>query len=73
MQLHATSPSARPRRVRSTRSAARRAPAAPRNEHAEQAALVGWARLHEHRLPGLALLFAIPNGGRRDAVTGARL
>jgi hypothetical protein len=44
-----------------------------RNEHAEQVALVAWARLHEHRLPGLALLFAIPNGGRRDAVTGARL
>ncbi len=34
---------------------------------------MAWARLHEHRLPGLALLFAIPNGGRRDAVTGARL
>ena len=44
-----------------------------RNEHAEQVALVAWARLHEHRLPGLALLVAIPNDGRRDAVTGARL
>jgi hypothetical protein len=44
-----------------------------RNEHAEQAALMAWARLQVHRLPGLALLFAIPNGGRRDAVTGARL
>ena len=38
MQLHATSRSARPRRARSTRSAARRAPAV-RNEHAEQVAL----------------------------------
>ncbi len=24
-------------------------------------------------MPALALIFAIPNGGRRDAVTGARL
>ncbi len=32
-----------------------------------------WARLHSYRLPALALLFAIPNGGRRDAVTGAKL
>lgn len=72
MQLHATSRNARPRRARSTRSAARRA-LGVRNEHAEQVALMAWARLHEHRMPGLALLFAIPNGGRRDAVTGARL
>ena len=34
---------------------------------------MAWARLNEHRLPALALLFAIPNGGRRDAVTGAGL
>jgi hypothetical protein len=44
-----------------------------RDEHAEQVALMRWAALHVRRYPGLELLFAIPNGGRRDAVTGARL
>jgi hypothetical protein len=44
-----------------------------RDEHAEQAALMRWAALQSRRYPALEMLFAIPNGGRRDAVTGARL
>ena len=43
------------------------------DEHREQAALFEWARYAGGRYPELALLFAVPNGGRRDAVTGARL
>ena len=40
-------------------------------EHGLQAACVRWFRLAH---PRLALcLVAVPNGGRRDAVTGARL
>lgn len=42
-------------------------------EHAEQVALVQWAKLHTRRLPGLELLHAIPNGGARNAITGAKL
>lgn len=44
------------------------------DEHAEQVALFRWWSLYA-RTRGLqeCLLFAIPNGGRRDAVTGARL
>lgn len=40
-------------------------------EHETQAACVRWFRA---AWPGLrGRLFAVPNGGRRDAVTGARL
>lgn len=44
------------------------------DEHAEQVALCRWWRPYArtHGIPE-SLLFAIPNGGRRDAVTGARL
>lgn len=44
------------------------------DEHDEQVALCRWWSLYArtHRFPE-SLLFAIPNGGRRDAVTGARL
>ena len=44
-----------------------------RDEHAEQCALVRWAEIQARRRPEIGLLYAIPNGGRRDAVTGARL
>lgn len=41
------------------------------NEHSIQCACVQWFRL---QCPELAeRLFAVPNGGRRDALTGARL
>ena len=42
-------------------------------EHNEQVELFRWAGLAVGRHPELALLFAVPNGGRRDKVTGARL
>lgn len=32
-----------------------------------------WAELQVKTMPGLAMLFAIPNGGARTAVTGAML
>ncbi len=42
-------------------------------EHAEQAALFRWAEFARSRLPDLALLHAIPNGGHRHKATAARL
>lgn len=42
-------------------------------EHNEQAALFAWAEWARLEHPELALLFAVPNGGARDVVTGARL
>lgn len=35
------------------------------HEHAIQAAFFRWAALQKHRLPGIELIFAIPNGGFR--------
>lgn len=35
-------------------------------EHQEQVALFRWAALQENKHPELKLLFAIPNGGKRD-------
>lgn len=43
------------------------------SEHDEQVALFQWAATYESRLPELALLFAIPNGGHRHKATAARL
>ena len=42
------------------------------SESAEQQALVRWWHAVRKQWPG-AVLFAIPNGGARSAVTGARL
>lgn len=42
-------------------------------EHNEQVALFDWARQAEGRFPELGLLFAVPNGGARNVVTGTRL
>lgn len=42
-------------------------------EHSEQSALFSWAALSAARWPGLSLLFAVPMGGARNAITGARL
>jgi len=41
-------------------------------EHAEQRAVVAWARTMEPKWPELALLFAIPNQGRAGGRQGAR-
>ncbi|MCP4524541.1 MAG: VRR-NUC domain-containing protein, partial [Aestuariibacter sp.] len=35
------------------------------NEHQHQTALINWARNNERDFPELALLHAIPNGGKR--------
>lgn len=43
------------------------------DEHNEQVRLFAWAGREAEEHPELGLLFAVPNGGRRDAVTGARL
>lgn len=43
------------------------------SEHDEQVALFEWAALHAGRCPELGLMFAIPNGGKRDPVTAVRL
>ena len=43
------------------------------SESQEQASLVSWWRLAGPKLGANAVLHSIPNGGRRDAVTGARL
>ncbi len=43
------------------------------SEHAEQAALFRWAEFARARLPELALLYAVPNGGHRHKATAARL
>lgn len=42
-------------------------------EHEEQVALFQWAEANEERWPGLANLFAVPNGGYRPMVTAAQL
>ena len=43
------------------------------SEHQEQVALFEWAELQKCTMPELGLLFAIPNGGQRDAKTGAKM
>lgn len=42
-------------------------------EEQEQIALFEWAAWHEGRYPELRLLYHVPNGGRRDKATAARL
>lgn len=42
-------------------------------EHQEQKALFRWADYQSHAIPPLELLFAIPNGGDRNAVVAAKL
>lgn len=43
------------------------------SEHDEQAALFEWAAWNQHRDAALNMLYAVPNGGKRDVVTAARL
>ncbi len=42
-------------------------------EHRIQAALFKWAKCSSAKHPCLRLMFAIPNGGARDPITGAML
>jgi len=44
-----------------------------KTEAGEQVALFQWAELTERRYPPLRLMYHIPNGGRRDVVSGAHL
>jgi hypothetical protein len=43
------------------------------SESTEQQALFEWAEFAAKKTPELKLLFAVPNGGKRDKVTGAIL
>lgn len=47
--------------------------AASGTEHAHQVALFMWASQNARHWPALRMLAAIPNGGKRDAITAARL
>ena len=44
----------------------------PMKEDAEQATLMSWASMQTWKHPELALLFHIPNGGKRNAAEAAR-
>ena len=44
-----------------------------KTEHSEQVALFNWAKRKESRHPQLALMFAIPNGGKRHVVVAHKL
>ncbi|MBK8772659.1 MAG: hypothetical protein IPM06_19840 [Rhizobiales bacterium] len=39
-------------------------------EHAEQCAVIDWARAHEDVYPALRLLYAVPNGGLSTSGNG---
>ena len=43
------------------------------NEHGEQVTVVKWASWQSKQWPELNLLFAVPNGGARDVITGAKM
>lgn len=40
-------------------------------EHHEQRALIKWAVMNERSIPALANLYAVPNGGKRSAITAS--
>lgn len=43
------------------------------SEHVEQCALVRWAKLQAPAMPGLEMLYAIPNGGQRHIAVASKL
>lgn len=43
------------------------------SEHTEQAALFEWAAWNQSRDAALNMLYAVPNGGKRDKATAAKL
>lgn len=43
------------------------------SEHKEQKSLFVWAMWHAAYYPELALMFAIPNGGKRDKIVALKL
>ena len=42
-------------------------------ESREQICLFEWAKINEHKEPALALLFHVPNGGKRSKTAAVRL
>lgn len=44
-----------------------------RKESEEQAAIIEWANIMQHRVPELALLYHVPNGGSRNVIEAKRL
>lgn len=44
-----------------------------KDEHTEQVAVFNWATINSRKHPGLALMFAIPNGGHRHKAVAAKL
>ena len=42
-------------------------------EHDEQVKLFQWAKMYEHRYPGLQLLYANPLGGKRPKRTASKM
>lgn len=51
----------------------KRPPALQPTEHEIQRGIMQWAVMNEARRPQLKLLFAIPNGGKRNIITAAKL
>jgi hypothetical protein len=43
------------------------------SEHQQQATVIAWARSRETARPELALLFAVPNAGKRSVIGGRML
>jgi len=43
------------------------------SEHQEQVRIMKWVHENEPRFPELEMMFAVPNGGKRDARTGKML
>ena len=43
------------------------------SEHTEQAALFEWAAWNQSKDAALNMLYAVPNGGKRDKATAAKL
>jgi hypothetical protein len=43
------------------------------SEHAEQVALMKWARYSSAQYPELRMLYAVPNGGDRNLIVATRL
>jgi len=44
-----------------------------RKESDEQTAIIEWANIMQHRVPELALLYHVPNGGSRNVIEAKRL
>lgn len=42
-------------------------------EHQHAKKFIQWARANERKYPGLDLLFAVPNGGKRNVVVALKL